>query len=253
MKLTTSCSLLIFAAIMCAGCGPGAMVADKHLETAGRMLARNQVARARAEIERAIEAHPSDVAIYHGAMKLCVMYRCYREAAAVGERLLAQAARGSFVPPLTKRELASLNSSVGGFYSLDRDLANAEKYFRRALELEPENPTYLNDLGYTYADRGVRIREALALTRRAVRMKPDDGAFIDSLGWAEFKAGNNQGAIKHLRRAAQLLSNDATIRYHLGVAYARAGRKQEAWVELKKAFLIDPGLKEAYTEIKKLH
>ena len=66
------------------------------------------------------------------------------------------------------------------------------------------------------------------MIRRAVEQRPDDGYIVDSLGWAYFRIGNFEEAVKHLERAVELKPEDPTINDHLGDAYWRVGRTLEA-------------------------
>jgi tetratricopeptide (TPR) repeat protein len=66
------------------------------------------------------------------------------------------------------------------------------------------------------------------MIKRAVEQRPDDGYIVDSLGWAYFRIGNFDEAVKNLERAVDLKPEDPTINEHLGDAYWRVGRKLEA-------------------------
>jgi len=66
------------------------------------------------------------------------------------------------------------------------------------------------------------------MIRRAVEQRPDDGYIVDSLGWAYFRTGNYDEAVKNLERAVELKPDDPTINDHLGDAYAKTGRTLEA-------------------------
>jgi tetratricopeptide (TPR) repeat protein len=65
--------------------------------------------------------------------------------------------------------------------------ADAERVFRQVIARDPGHGPTLNSLGYSLADRGSRLDEAVALLRRAVAVDPYNGAYLDSLGWAYFK------------------------------------------------------------------
>ncbi len=82
----------------------------------------------------------------------------------------------------------------------------------------------LNYLGYMLADRGTRLDEALGYIRRAVALEPQNGAYLDSLGWAYYKMGNYDLAEENLRRASERIGNDPTVHDHLGELYQKTGR-----------------------------
>lgn len=104
----------------------------------------------------------------------------------------------------------------------------AEVDFRKALELEPDQPMVLNYLGYSMIDKKINLTEAIAMVRKAVELKPNDGYIVDSLGWAHFRLGEYDEAVKQLERAVELKPADPIIADHLGDAYWRVGRQLEA-------------------------
>lgn len=115
----------------------------------------------------------------------------------------------------------------------------AEPNFRRALELNPEQPQVLNYLGYSWVDMNRNLEEGLDMIRRAVELRPDDGYVVDSLGWAYYRMGRFDEAVTELERAVQLRAGDATINDHLGDAYWRVGRKLEAVYQWNRALISE--------------
>lgn len=106
--------------------------------------------------------------------------------------------------------------------------AAAEKVLRQILTTDPSNPNALNYLGYLLTRRDDRLDEAIALVRRAVDADPQNGAYLDSLGWAYYRKGDLEQAEKYLADAAARLPRNSEIQDHLGDVYARRGRLQEA-------------------------
>jgi tetratricopeptide (TPR) repeat protein len=78
------------------------------------------------------------------------------------------------------------------------------------------------------------------MIRRAVEQRPDDGYIVDSLGWAYFRIGNYDEAVKNLERAVELKPEDPTINDHLGDAYWRVGRLLEAHFQWSHAKDLKP-------------
>ena len=120
----------------------------------------------------------------------------------------------------------------------DWDAAEAD--FRKALELDPEQPLVLNYLGYSYIDRGENLEEALEMVRRAVEQRPEDGYIVDSLGWAYYRLGRYEDAVRELERAVSLKPGDPVINDHLGDAYWKVGRKLEAMFQWAHARDSEP-------------
>ena len=95
------------------------------------------------------------------------------------------------------------------------------------LKNDPKNVNALNALGYTLTDRTTRYQEALDLLQQAITLKPDDAYIMDSMGWLQFRLGNNAEAIKYLRRALES-RQDAEIAAHLGEVLWVSGNHIEA-------------------------
>jgi len=96
-----------------------------------------------------------------------------------------------------------------------------------------------NDLGYVWADQGMHLEQATALIRRALEAEPWNAAFIDSLGWACYKAGDFENARKHLTRATQLRDGQDPVVYdHLGDALYRLGEPDAAHQAWQKALAL---------------
>ncbi|MFQ5760526.1 MAG: tetratricopeptide repeat protein, partial [Acidiferrobacterales bacterium] len=102
-----------------------------------------------------------------------------------------------------------------------------ERDLRLVLQQEPENAQALNALGYTLADRTERYDEALELIQRALTLKPDDPFILDSMGWVQYRLGNNEESIKYLKQALSI-RNDAEISAHLGEVLWVIGDRQQA-------------------------
>lgn len=128
----------------------------------------------------------------------------------------------------------------------------AEADFRAALELNPDQPSVLNYLGYSLVDQGLKLEEAMGMIETAVAARPDSGAITDSLGWAYYKLGQFEEAVPHLERAAELEPNDPIISDHLGDAYWMVGREIEANFQWHRALSFEPEEDEAIRIRRKL-
>jgi tetratricopeptide (TPR) repeat protein len=126
-----------------------------------------------------------------------------------------------------------------------KDWAAAEADFRRALDLNPNQPQVLNYLGYGLVDRGEKLDEALGLIQRAVAADPDKGYIIDSLAWALFRLGRYEEALEPMERASLLEPVDPIVTDHLGDVYWMVGRKLEARFQWRRALSFEPTEKDA--------
>jgi len=110
--------------------------------------------------------------------------------------------------------------------SLNR-LAVFEDDMRQLLVMDPNNDTVLNALGYTLTDRTNRHEEALSLIQRAIEISPEDPFYLDSLGWVYYRMGNLTLAVKYLKQAVEI-KPDTEFRAHLGEVLWVQGKKVEA-------------------------
>jgi tetratricopeptide (TPR) repeat protein len=113
-------------------------------------------------------------------------------------------------------------------YSTTGRDADLERTLRQILDAEPSEKNALNHLGYLLAVRGERLDEAITLVRRALDQDPNNGAYLDSLGWAHFRRGDLPEAEKYLSAAAEQLPRNSEVLDHLGDVHARRGNLQGA-------------------------
>ena len=125
-------------------------------------------------------------------------------------------------------------------YERSKQWPLAEADLKKALQLYPDQPLVLNYLGYSWVDQGVNLDDGMNMIRRAVEQRPDDGYIVNSLGWANFRIGNYEEAVKELERAVELKPEDSTINDHLGDAYWRIGRVLEARFQWSHAKDLKP-------------
>lgn len=192
-----------------------------------RLLARqNKVAEARKLIRDLPEAEPRDA-----AMKYQAEAQMLRDAHQTEEAY-------KVMQEATKRfpEDSDLLYDQAMLAEKLQKFAEAEVQLRKTMALAQDNPNAFNALGYSLADRGIRLDEARQLIKKALELRPADPFIVDSMGWLEFRSGN-------LTEAARLLSSayqtrpDAEIAAHLGEVLWAQGKKDEAnktWQEASK-------------------
>jgi len=102
-----------------------------------------------------------------------------------------------------------------------------ERLLRRLIALKPDYHHAYNALGYSFAERNIRLAEARVLINKALEFAPQDPMIMDSLGWVEFRSGNNAEALKILQAAFQA-RKDADIAAHLGEVLWAVGQREQA-------------------------
>jgi tetratricopeptide (TPR) repeat protein len=128
----------------------------------------------------------------------------------------------------------------GAAYQALHELNKSEADMKIALKLNPEQPSVLNFLGFSWADENRNLPEARRMIQRALDLRPNDGAIVDSLGWVVLRQGDVHQAVKLLEKAAELEPVDPTITGHLGDAYWEAGRRLEAEDQWRRALVLKP-------------
>ncbi|RTL20777.1 MAG: tetratricopeptide repeat protein [Burkholderiales bacterium] len=130
-------------------------------------------------------------------------------------------------------EQAMMAERVGRFEEM-------ETLLRRVIELKPDHHHAYNALGYSLADRNLRLSEAKQLIERALKLAPGEAVIVDSLGWVEFRLGNLPEAARLLRQAHSGRP-DAEIAAHLGEVLWASGAQDEARRVWQEAARRDPG------------
>jgi tetratricopeptide (TPR) repeat protein len=140
----------------------------------------------------------------------------------------------------------------GSLYEKQKKFNEAEKAFRKALELQKDDPAVLNYLGYMLADRGIRLDEAESLIEKAVKTDPTNGAYLDSLGWVYFKQNRLDLAEEYLKKAIVFVGSDSSIHDHMGDLYFKTRRFDDARAEWNKAIQLSTEQEEIDKVKKKL-
>lgn len=142
-------------------------------------------------------------------------------------------------PEIDESQKADAHFLMGQAFERSGEAAQAADQFKAVLELREDDGGAMNYLGYMWADLGVNLEEALGLIERAVELEPNNGAYIDSLGWAQYRLGRYEQARESLRRALTLNPENATIHEHLGDVYLALGLEGEARSSYERALALE--------------
>jgi tetratricopeptide (TPR) repeat protein len=127
-----------------------------------------------------------------------------------------------------------------------------ERLLQRVIALKPEHPHAHNALGYSLADRRLRLPEAKALIQKAMKLAPGDPFIVDSMGWVEYRMGNREEAVRWLRQA-YAARPDTEIAAHLGEVLWAMGQRDEArriWQDARGRDSANEVLKETLARLK---
>ncbi len=114
----------------------------------------------------------------------------------------------------------------------------ADRHYEKALEINPDNATALNNYSYHLAERSERLDEALEMSARALDMEPNNAAFLDTYGWIHYQRGSYEEARKWIGEALEASDEpNGTILEHYGDVLYKLGNKEEAlkyWQQAKE-------------------
>ncbi|WP_082837080.1 tetratricopeptide repeat protein [Labrenzia sp. OB1] len=199
--------------------------------------ALDQLEESRSHLQKLIDQDPSDLEAVIALGNILRSHEIYDDAEAIYTRGLD-----------TISELGPQHWLLLYFRGISRERLDkwdqAEADFRKALELNPNQPLVLNYLGYSLVDQGLKLDEALNMIKTAVQLRPSDGYIVDSLGWVYYRLGRYEEAVKELERAIELRPADPVINDHLGDAYWMVGRRNEARFQWNHARDLGPDEKD---------
>jgi tetratricopeptide (TPR) repeat protein len=205
----------------------GDHVMPARMRTANALAKQGKLDDARAFLKRVAEDNPGE------QVQLTVTEaQLLRDAQRAGDAfdLLSQALVKTPEQPDLLYDLALTAEKLERFDLL-------EKHLRDLIRLKPDHAHAYNALGYSFAERNMRLPEARKLIEKALEISPEDYFIIDSLGWVLYREGDLKGAARELRRA-YAGRPDAEIGAHLGEVLWVMGERDEArrvWDESLKA------------------
>ncbi|MGR6531157.1 tetratricopeptide repeat protein [Brevundimonas sp. RM1] len=206
-----------------------ALYAAARIQTAISLGKAGRDEEALVELRRAAAARPDEAGVaYMLAGQLMQMERHEAALELLNGPLLNKADQGF--------EVHFLRGAA--YESLDRD-TEAEAELWAALQMQPDNPTLLNYLGYLWVDTGTRVQEGAAMIARAHAAEPKDGNIQDSLGWAQYRQGQYEAAVVNLEGAVDKEPANAEINDHLGDAYWAVGRQREAGFQWNRVLTLE--------------
>src|SRR5213075_227725 len=230
-------------------------------------------AKAAASYEQSLLINPNHVGTY---LHLAELFLGPLKDADRAVRLLAEARRRFLGAPeivyylaIAQSEAKQTQQAVATFEEAlheaqldqDNDIVNARFYFnygataeqaglyekaadllRKSIALDPANAAEAyNYLGYMWADHNMHLDEAEETIRRALEIEPNNGSYLDSLGWVEFRKGKFDQALADLLRAAKNIDREDPIVFeHIGDTYLKLNRVPEALESWQKALKLDP-------------
>ena len=141
--------------------------------------------------------------------------------------------------------------ALGGVLEAQNNWQQAEDYYQKALQVQPDYPIAANNLAYLMLNHGGNVNVALTLAQTARKGLPDVANSADTLGWAYYNQGVYSAAIDALQQAIQEDPKNPNYYYHLGMAYAKQHNNTQAKKQFQSALAAQPQLPQA-SEAKKM-
>jgi Tfp pilus assembly protein PilF len=131
--------------------------------------------------------------------------------------------------------------TIGFVYDETDQFDLAESTYKKALEIDNDNPTVLNNYAYLLATRKTRLQEALQMSSRAIEQVPDNSSYLDTMGWIYFQMGNSEKALEYLLKAKDLDEEGSRELFeHIGDVYKAMGDTKNARKYWKHALKFEP-------------
>jgi tetratricopeptide (TPR) repeat protein len=203
------------------------------LEARAKLLGQQgHVKEAVSKLQDMLTGSPTDQEIYLAIADVYSTAKQYPAAEVAVKKALA------LIPNPGDQEFARF--MLGSVYERQKKYDLAEEEFKKVLAQDPFNDAAANYLGYMLADQGVQLKQSLDYIQKAVKLEPNNGAYLDSLGWAYYKMKRYEQARAPLEKAVQLISDDPTIREHLGYVYLGLGKRDLAVEQWEQALKLWP-------------
>jgi len=196
---------------------------DAQLRLASIAIAKDDFQAAETRLLKLLKNNPKHVAVYEMLSNLRLQQKAYAKLLEETEPALAL----EFSPVLL------FNRAIA--FEARKDFKHLDETLNLLLEQNPNHAEALNFYGYSLADRGVRLDDALLMVEKALQQKPEDGYYLDSLAWVYFKQGKYQQAVEVQRKAVERVPDDAVMQEHLGDMFWKAGQQDAARQHWHKA------------------
>lgn len=127
----------------------------------------------------------------------------------------------------------------------------SDSLYLRALSIDSTNVLILNNLAYSFSERGINLNHAFEMSQKAIRKEPENASYLDTFGWVNFKLGNFKLAEEYLLKAVNIEPENSTLLDHLGDTYFKLGNRKKALEFWNKAFEQDKSKIEIQNKIQK--
>ncbi len=129
---------------------------------------------------------------------------------------------------------------LGLIYDDKKEYEKCDKVYRKALQIDSTNALLLNNYAYSLAERGIKLAEALQMSKKALTSEPENPSYLDTYGWILFRLGKYDSAKVYIQKALDKEKSNEVILEHLGDVYLKLGNKKRALFYWEKALKRNP-------------
>lgn len=133
---------------------------------------------------------------------------------------------------------------LGTLYYVTEEFDKAAQKYTKALKINPDAAPTLNNLAYLYAEQNINIEKALPMAEKAVEIEPNNASYIDTLGWIHYRLGNLEKALELLIQADRIAPGHGEITLHIGRVYLDMYEFEKALNYVFEAFRLEPDLRD---------
>lgn len=171
--------------------------------------------------DEALELFPNKLVFYYYSATAAYHIKNYKKAAATAQAGIDMAMADNFLN-------MGLYSIAGDAYYKLKEYSLCYLSFDAALGIDPNNSYVLNNYAYYLSEQGDRLEKALAMGKRALEIHPESPSYLDTYGWILYKTGRYDEALTYIEKAHKITPNDKEILEHLGDVSYRLGNKDKA-------------------------
>jgi tetratricopeptide (TPR) repeat protein len=124
-------------------------------------------------------------------------------------------------------------------YDTHKRFAESDSLYEEALRIDGKNHLVLNNYAYSLADRGLQLERALEMARLAVDAQPNNPSYLDTIGWVYFRLGQYEQAELYIKKAVEQGEASAVVHEHLGDVYYMIDEKEKALEQWNTALEMD--------------
>ncbi|MCP4632618.1 MAG: tetratricopeptide repeat protein [candidate division Zixibacteria bacterium] len=217
------------------------MLLDAHILLTSNFLYQDKLDSAILVLERIIPKFPESHDIYYQIGRIYLTKELQQEAADSFRKAYEQ-----------KPDEVGYGLALAETLDRLNDFKSAERILTDIINNHPDNATALNNLAYMYVNRDENLSRAEKYLRKALELEPENGAFLDSYGWLLFRMDKVEDALEYIHKAEETLGSDPEIFSHLADIYKYIGDFEKSFEYYKKALELSPNDPELSTKLNSL-